>query len=144
MRLPCLLLLALAPALHAGTIPVALHNGLLTTTVAGAQVQLGSPFWIWEGYGSRLDVTDRAGELTILFHLDVANGPYWIDLQIIQSDAGVVLVGSHSSGVWSDVCSAYASWDDLLRHRRDDALAEIAVDCLARCGLNDRWELNRN
>lgn len=142
MRLALLLLLT--ASLHAGRIPVSLDGaGRLETASPGAEIMLGEPWWFWEGGSSRVTIEQHCGELQILFHLDVANTAYWIDLAVYQTDAGVALVGSHSSGIWPDVCESYRSWADLLRHR-DQPLAEIACDCLARVGLNERWEVRRD
>ncbi|HEY2587937.1 MAG TPA: hypothetical protein VGI81_19495 [Tepidisphaeraceae bacterium] len=132
-------LLFLCEPCGAAAVPVVLQQGRIVTQSPGAEVMLGEPYWFWEGGSSRVTVEQHGNELAILFHLDVANTAYWIDLQIWQTADGVAVVGSHSSGIWPDVCESYASWDELLKHR-DQPLAEIAVCCLARCGLNSRFQ----
>lgn len=133
-----LLLLFFCEPCGAG-LPVSLQGGRLITASPGAEVMLGEPYWFWEGGSSRVTIEQHGDELAILFHLDVANTAYWVDLSICQSSDGISVIGSHSSGMWPDVCEAYASWDELLHHR-DEPLAEIAVCCLARCGMNNRFQ----
>lgn len=135
-------LLLLYESCGGGGIPVLLQRGRIVAQSPGAEVMLGEPFWFWEGGSSRVTVEQQGEEVAILFHLDVANTAYWIDLTVWQSPDGLAIVGSHSSGIWPDVCESYKSWDDLLKHR-DQPLAEIAVCCLARCGLDSHFQNRR-
>ena len=132
-------LLLLCETCSAAGLPVMLQQGRIVTQSPGAEVMLGEPYWFWEGGSSRVTIEQHGDELAILFHLDVANTAYWVDLAIRQTPGGVAVIGSHSSGIWPDVCESYASWDDLLKHR-DQPLAQIAVCCLARCGLDSHFQ----